>query len=214
MPRIQECIIYGKIRKVFSQKKTRMSKTEVLAFGQIKALCPPTTEGLVEVSEMLTPLWPHCLFKIPPRYYHICKPFWIMEGLHSHHWRYWWYLRKRWKRYFKLSQASAIHKNRIYKQGNLPRLFQPHRCRTLLGAYSSPNEQIKKCPPANPKSIQGSFKGFFINIKPSFPSREYKLYQYRHKVATIVSPPIREATADLGPCFPSNLFSCTWTHEG
>lgn len=46
-----------------------MSKTEVLAFGRIRALCAPTTEGLVEASEMPTPLWPHCLLKIPPRYY-------------------------------------------------------------------------------------------------------------------------------------------------
>lgn len=64
----------GKSEKYFSQK-TGMSKTEVLAFGRIKALCPFTTEGLVEpcvpseASEMPTPLWPHCLLKIPPRYY-------------------------------------------------------------------------------------------------------------------------------------------------
>lgn len=50
-----------------------------------------------------------------------------------------------------------------------------------------------------------SFKEIFVNIKPSFASREHKLYHYKHKVVTVVSPSIR-ATSHLGPCFPSDLF--------
>lgn len=52
---------------------------------------------------------------------------------------------------------------------------------------------------------RGSFRRISVNIKPCFASREYKLYQHKHKVATIVPKPTQRSHCWPRQCFLSVL---------